>query len=200
MYISKKMGQNITDILIETDIAESSQQEILIYCFEYLFDQIILISTFLLLGLFFGQFEIGLLFLITFYLLRSFGGGIHAPTENICIVSSTAIYLTILFVAPIITYRFSLLWMLLFLFAILVIITIAPVESPNKPLSILQRRRMRQKCFVCCAAIILCFMFLYTQNLRLYYGTIAICAILVAGSMILGKLVYQNTSPRHTSF
>lgn len=198
MYFSKKISQTISDIMIDSEIVEPTKRDILIYCFEYIFDQIIYTTLFLVLGVMLKQIEISLLFLIMFYSLRSFGGGFHASTETKCTILSFIVYLSVLLIAPIITYNHSSLWLTIFSLSIVGIIILSPIESANKVISSHQKRKMKSKCTVCCIMLSILFILLYTKELQLYYGTMAICAILIIISMVLGfatnKLSHNKTN------
>lgn len=196
MYISERISRNLTNIMVEEKIIEDTKKEIFTYCFEYIFEQVIYTTIFLLLGLLFNRFIVTLLFLLMFYSLRSLGGGIHAPSERTCTIISFCIYFFVITITPVISYKYTTLWLVLFLLSVLVMIALAPVQSPNKPLSSERKLHLKQKCVVCCIIITALFYILYAMKLQLYYGTVSICAILIAGSIIWcfisNKMKHQN--------
>lgn len=197
MYFSSKLSNDLTNIMVETNTIEPSQKEVFVYCFEYIFEQITYISIFLLLGLLFRRFVVTILFLLMFYLLRSFGGGIHAPSEQSCTLISFAVYFVVIAIVPIIAYQHTALWLILFLLSIVIMVALAPIPSPNKPLSLEQKSQMKHKCLLCCIALTALFFILYAMQLQLYYGTLSICAILIASSILMGY-IYNQYQTHHT--
>lgn len=176
--------------MIQNKVISEEQTKLYLYCFDFLFEQILYILIMSILGILCRRLNITIIFLLTFLPLRIFGGGIHAPTEKSCTVLSFIIYATILFVSPIITSKHSTLCFLS--------IMIAPVDTANKRLSQKQKHQ-RKKCYsLLCLILSVFFLFFYYTKKQLYYGTLTICVILVFISMILGELVNRNTCRKNT--
>jgi hypothetical protein len=58
---------------------------------------------------------------------------------------------------------------------------------------------MKRNCILFCTPFIFLFIILYYENFKLYYGVLAICAILNAISMLLGTLVNQITESKQNN-
>lgn len=81
-----------------------------------------------------------LVYLSVFIFLRRFTGGYHAQTYLRCKVVSVSAYLFVLFLASNITVTPKL-YFVLIAFGFFVILLMGPVENPNKPLTLEERKK-----------------------------------------------------------
>ena len=188
MFISQQISKNIVDILVENHTIEENKREIYIYCYDYIIEQILYTAIQLTIAALMHELIISCLFILMFFPMRYYGGGIHAPTERSCVITSSIVYLAILFLAPVIAPYHSILWFFAFILSCAVIIILAPVDTPNKRLNRGQKKHMKKNCVLYCIFFSLMFIILFYSRYNLYYGTLAICAILIAISMLLGAL------------
>lgn len=99
----------------------------------------------LLLGLLLGDPFAGLLFELSYSIIRIYAGGYHAPTERICIwltYISTFLCIVFIFYLPLIPIAMHTLLGLSFMTMLL----FSPVENANKPLSTREKKVYRKKC------------------------------------------------------
>ena len=132
MIATKRLSHTITQTLSENHIILQEECDIYEYCFHYIIDISLYCIIFLLIALMCHELLIGILFTLMFFLLRSNGGGVHAPTERLCTVFSFAIYIFVLWVAPKTTGYDWWLCPTLYCLSAAFICFLAPVDHANK--------------------------------------------------------------------
>ncbi len=136
-----RLARWFTDLLIARG-ADPENKEIYAYAIEYILSNIVSYGLLLILAAIFHVLPTMLLFLLFWVPIRTNFGGLHAPSQALCLVLSAifgigAVFLAIYFIPDI---------LILFIFlALSIIITfmIAPVVHPNHPVS--EQRRLRGK-------------------------------------------------------
>lgn len=186
MIISQYVSKKLSTSLYEADIIKHSELDIYSYCFDYIIELMLNIIIFLGIGQFTHKFIISLIFLIVLIPMRSFGGGIHAPTPKICSLISFSLFFIVLYISNILSYMFTFEWCICFILAISIILILAPIDSPNKPMDNINRAKLKRYCIITCIAYVCLFLYFYIKHLQLYYGTTAICVIIVSLSILLG--------------
>lgn len=133
----------------------------------------------LLLGFLLGDLLVGMLFELSYSILRIYAGGFHAPTKGICtwltyITTFTCILL--IFLMPL----SSVVMHILFAGSILIILLLSPVESNNKPLSNREKQVYRHKSIAIAAIEAAIYLVLHYNSAFLYAKTIFFALCLVA--------------------
>jgi accessory gene regulator B len=157
----ERLAKKITDLLLARG-ADPENREIYAYAIEYILSSIVSYGILLILAGIFNVLPTMLLFLLFWIPLRSNVGGLHAPSQGLCLLLSAvfgigAVLLSIYFVPGI--------GALLILLALSIVGTflIAPVIHPNHPVS--EKRRLKGKktariiIVAESAVILLCFLF-----------------------------------------
>lgn len=191
MSFSQIISKKLVCSLEKENFIARNEMEIYMYCFDYLIEIICYTLGFFLIGCFTHRLTVSLLFLFVLLPLRAFGGGIHASSSQVCSFISILLYLFIIIFSPVITPIFSKLWILLFLFAIITILLLAPVETKNRPINMQKRIFLKRNCHLLCLFYIILFGCFYRFKEPLHYGTLALCVIAAALSILLGFI--QNT-------
>lgn len=142
----------------------------------------------LLLSTLMGNLWIGLLFEVTYSSLRIYSGGYHAPNEKYCKYLSWGCTIGCLFT---IFYLPLKSWSLITLFGIagIVVLTLAPIESTNKPLTNGEQEKFKKKSRTIFFADFICFLIFSLAGIQICAKTICISLVLVA----LGLLMEKNT-------
>lgn len=188
MIVTKKLSSGLTSAMIKSNVITHNEKELYTYCFDYIFELVFSILSFLFIGLLFDRFIFSCIFLLVIFPLRTFGGGIHAPTSLSCTIISYLIYVIALIIGPILAPMYSIQWTILLFLEILIIVIFAPVDTPNKRLRKEQRTKLKTFCTISLIVIALIYFVLYCQKLRIYYGTISIYGIIPTTSIILGYI------------
>lgn len=184
----------MTGVLYENENIGSDEIEIYKYLFEYILENIIYFFYYIIMGIAFGDVFYGVIFFSVICLLRSFGGGVHAPTKRMCNIISYGIVPIViggvLLTIEIIPCNF---WRIIFAISSCVILFLAPVDCPNKRLSIKQKEKLRQKCMMSLLVIVMIFgaISLFEPQ-SAYCGIIACGMLVVAVSEWLGVVLYDN--------
>lgn len=115
--------------------------------FLYSIEQTILLLT---LGILFHQFFGTCLYITTFLTIRRYTGGYHASTRLRCTITTLSTWLFSIFVGNILAYLplFYVIIGVLQIIYYLLIYRYTPVEHPDKPLSIIQRKENQKKGFL----------------------------------------------------
>lgn len=109
----------------------------------YLFINFILIC---IVGIIIGDISNCIGYLITFYFLRKYAGGYHAPSKTICLIVTCVIEIGAIgaiCVTRINAYSFA-----LYTVISVLIYLYAPIESANKPLTTEEKKLYRNKTFI----------------------------------------------------
>ncbi|MBR6221970.1 MAG: accessory gene regulator B family protein [Lachnospiraceae bacterium] len=182
--------------IIMFDVGAIKQEEVAIYnyLFEYFLENVIYFLFFVVCGVFFKDVLYGLILYMTMAPLRSFGGGVHAPTKRMCYCISYGIVMVITGIVPLIAGRVSrIIWLVLFVFSIIVIVSLAPVDCPNKRLSDNQKNSLRKKCYISIVMLIISNIVLAYFDRYIYCAIITTGTFVAAVSEVLGVIVYQNS-------
>ena len=142
-FLFDKMSTFITDTLIEGGVIKSEERNLYVYCFGTIVEMLANIITTILIGILLGRLPATLIFLLVFIPLRSTVGGYHCETSGKCFILSMSVYLSI-----ILTYKLSSIiptrtCVLFCVIDFALILILSPVASPNKPLSLMERKKNR---------------------------------------------------------
>lgn len=133
-----------------------------------------------------GDIFVGILFEISYSVLRIYAGGYHASSAKMCkwlTYISTLISILIVFmvnVDGIILHSLVLLFICLIGFH-------APVENENKPLSKMEKKVYKRKCIAISLSELGLYAIFTVMGLVVYARTICIAIIMVAIGVIFGK-------------
>lgn len=147
------------------------------------------VLTICILGLLFGCLKEGFLFTFSYIMLRKMSGGYHASTKKSCYLISVILYTCALLCIKEIpdNWYLGLLGILLFLF----ILPYIPMESPNKPLSEVEKRVYQKMAFgLFCLSFIVAGAFYYFGKTSCYMAVIT--AVLGTEILLLISCVKNN--------
>ena len=141
-----KVSEFIVDILIEGDVINKEEKKLYTYCFETVLFVAINIITTIIIGFFFREVLATILFMVVFISMRVFAGGYHCKTEMGCYFLSMVVHIFIIG-----TYRFfsfisNVGGLIVCFFNVFFIILWSPVESKNKPLGVIEKRKNHHLC------------------------------------------------------
>lgn len=150
-----------------------------------------------LIGLFLGQLVGAFFFMLFFIPLRSYAGGYHAQTHMGCYLLSCAVTIAVLLLAD----QFSgflaantVVFITLTIFSALLVMVLAPVETPNKPLDALERSVYTFKTRLVLGVEMLCYIALMLVKNQYLAFIIMLNFVVMAISLCVGKSVIS----RHT--
>lgn len=186
----EKPANRLVDYLISKG-ADPENREIYVYAVESILSSVISYGLLLILAAIFNLVPQMLLFFLFWIPLRSNWGGIHAPTQEICLVLSAVFGVGTVLLA---VYFIPALTVILILLGICILLTylIAPVVHPNHPVSEMRlayvKKVVRAVIIVECAAVVV-FYFISLSWIS-SIGFYSICMAVLFG--LLGKLVNKH--------
>lgn len=140
------LSSKLADLLVRNKIVAIEDREVYIYGYEILISSVIGVFSVILLGVFLNSFVESLLFLIIFVTIRQCSGGYHANSYMKCIVSFVAVYVFVIIVLHFVLPYYSLfIWAILSVVCMSVILDLAPIENPQKPLTAEIKSRNRKR-------------------------------------------------------
>jgi len=150
----------------------------------------------LLLSFLLGNLFVGILFELSYCILRVYAGGYHAPTRLICIwlsYTSVTLCLILIFFLPL----RSIAMHMLLTAAILCVVLFSPAESKNKPLSNREKQVYRRNSIVIAAIELAAYLMLFYNNTVLYSKTICLAVCMVAIGQIADAVQKKITKNSH---
>lgn len=165
-------AKNITQFLIKSGIIKNYETEAYIYGLELFLIKLIFNSAIIMLSLITNTFSVSILFLFSFYTIRSFAGGYHCKKTIYCFVLSMLIYsiLVFLFKYNNIFSMFTLLLSSNISFGI--IVAFSPVASEQNPLTATEIKQNKKIsiiiCFIC---LLLSWISFFIDNTIFFYSS-----------------------------
>ncbi len=129
-----KLFEKITENLADKSIIAFEDKDLYTYGFQQGFLLLLNIITTIVIGLIFNMLWQCIVFSLAYIPLRSYAGGYHAKTQLRCYFFSVAMMIIVILIIKYIPW-FDLSVIILTLISSGVILSLAPVEDINKPLS-----------------------------------------------------------------
>ena len=134
------LAKKFSNFLLRSKVIPQEYYEIYVYGNELLLSFIFSTSIIILIGLLFKRIIQTMLFLTIFILVRRHTGGYHAHTYFRCKLTTIMTYLSVLVLSEF-TNIIMVHYLILLVLGLFIIIFIGPIENPNKPISVEQKRR-----------------------------------------------------------
>lgn len=185
----EKITNKIVKQLIENKVIDNEDYDIYYFgiyqCIGFAFNIITSVFIFLL----FDMVIEGIIFSISYFVLRSYAGGFHNQSTYWCyIMSILLIFLSVMFMKYV---NLSYVLWIVFFTAIFFIYVYAPVDTKNKRLDEIERKMFRLKSRMILVLLVVMALFFYFSHF--FLGTIAIMtAILVEGAMLITGILKNN--------
>lgn len=130
---------------VSSGIIRQEEEEVYAYAYRLLLSALLSAGSFLLLGALFHRFFPTVFFILSFPILRTFAGGIHAGSYGRCYGYSLLFYMLIILICNWAVLHGSIRNVfVIFLLSAIAITLLAPVEDRNKPLDPQERKRYRR--------------------------------------------------------
>lgn len=127
----------------------------------------------------------GLIFYITYILLRSFAGGIHMRTPLKCYVMSILLFIIVIKLCELISIN---IFLLLAIISVIILSIIAPVDNESKRLNLKETKVYKRIIHIILILYIMIISLLYIFDLNVYVKAICSGIILETFMVIIGKL------------
>lgn len=173
---------------------DEEMQEIYIYGFELIFSFLICTTIILTIGIIIGQILSTITFLAVFIFVRRSTGGFHANTYLKCQLFTISFYLCVIGLSTYTTVN-SYAFLLSTLLGLCVIISIGPIENPNKPLSDDEKKKHKKVGMILFASINLLGLMLknyyFIGNIIFYTNILILILMLIP---YINTRIYHNTN------
>ncbi len=181
--------QKTLEAITEWIAQEEDDKELILYglgiAVEYFFGFI----TMLAVSILFGLLKEGIAFITSFYLIRSYAGGYHCQTAFRCYLLSTSV---VVFVFTVITItpseNITLIASLITMISAPVILMLAPLDTPNKPLDEIEYRHCKKKTVLYLCVETLLIVILLAIGIDTIALTIALCFLVTSIGLIASKV------------
>lgn len=139
-----KVSRKVTDRLLSRNAIKDEDYEIYQYGLEQLFTSILNMLTLLVIGSIMGMIWQGIIFVLSFMLLRKYAGGYHASTPLGCYLLTTLIITVALSLMK--YFEISILiYLVLLMVSSVIVYMLTPVEAVNKELDKIEKIIYRKK-------------------------------------------------------
>lgn len=164
MYIAYQTSRKLCTILVDNHIIPPENSKYYLYCFEFVFDNILFNAFLFLLGILLTVPLQAVVYIITIVPIKMFAGGISTGLIH-----------------------------LVFFLSLALTVFMAPVDTRNKRIPADQRRQYKKKCFLCCLFVIAIYAVLQYYKYRECYFLTAICMMTVTLNQITGILINAHS-------
>ncbi|MFI3177368.1 MAG: accessory gene regulator B family protein [Eubacteriales bacterium] len=180
----KRIIENLAEILTKD---HKEEKEVVTYGLTMAMEIFLNILTTIIIAVLFGMIVETMMFSISFFLLRSYSGGIHARNGMECYFYSTLMIVVVLSLQ-----KFEI-WgaefnNLAICTGVLVILAIAPIGDKNKPLDRVEKKRYRKKVYQILFIIVLVYAISSVFVVEKITTAISIAILVISVSLILGKI------------
>ncbi len=193
----EKLAKKVVAWQVKKDHLSKKDEKLYTYAYELLIGQAVNIMIACFLAIVFHSYTTVLIFLASYIPLRSYAGGYHAKTYNMCTIVSTVLMYIVCIAAKVIPPHY-IIWVNLgggIISGILIFI-FAPVQDYNKPLDQAERecyrRRSREVWTAETVLLVICYL-LNARNISLAVtlGHLVLSVLLCIGS-VKNKYLQKN--------
>lgn len=190
------MSNLIVQIMLNNKIITAKECDAYVYCFNFIIDYIIFLFVSLLIGLLFRLTAPVCFFLISFLLMRTYGGGYHAKTHKLCLIYSY----TIVFICCIFLIIASDIWNNVWYYCINTIyilsyvsfIVFYPKNTYNKMLDTAHLKKIKLKNIISNNIIMALYVILLFNNQYIITASIALGSFISALSLWIGRVTHES--------
>ena len=143
------LSQLLAKHLCNTSVITESDMELYAYGFFVLLSRILFFIVSVIFGIIFNIIIESILFYILFCFIRSYAGGIHAPTELLCTIFTTiSLFLSVLGIKLMLNYGDQKIAYAVYFVSFIIIIILSPLDTKEKPLNNNEKKQFKVK--TCC--------------------------------------------------
>ncbi len=189
------LSNYITNIIVEKFIAleiiSRDDKEIYCYSYQYIIELLLFCFSLILISIPLNNIPSAIIFIFTVIPLRTFAGGIHAPTKQLCSVLSYILFFFCIYI-PYCMLELDYIFIIPMLIAVLIVICFcSPQPDINKKLTIENIHILKTVTLIISILITILVVILYINNQKLYIINITFNAVTVLTGLIL-QLIKSN--------
>lgn len=150
------LSQLLAKHLYKTSIITESDMELYAYGFFVLISRILFLIISVIFGMIFNIIIESILFYFLFCCIRSYAGGIHAPTELSCTIFTTiSLFLSVSGIKLMLNYGDQKIAYAVYFISFIIIIILSPLDTKEKPLNSNEKKCFKVKTYAVLIVIIL---------------------------------------------
>lgn len=185
------LAKRLTEYICEKKIITEEMMEIYQYGFQCFLELSASTVCSVIIALFLDMLPECLFFFLFFIPMRSYGGGLHMKTYFACFIGSCLILTTSLLAVKYLIVPIPISFTL-YLFAVILILLIGPVDHPNREVDAQDNHTfIKRTYFTMLISFLLALFFIFTQNTR-YLFLQAIVFVFISATSLIGCLIYKQ--------
>lgn len=184
-----KLSAKLVYKLIDKSVINNTEIDLYSYGFFVLLSQVLYFILTVIFGILLGIVFEGIIFYVAFQFIRTSAGGIHASSELKCEVATTvSMFLCLGIVKLCDQYNLKMVMIVLTIVAAVLIFLLCPLDTPEKPLTIKEKKYFRKKSWKILLIIltIICLSLSFKINALIYPCSVSL--ILEGILLFLGKI------------
>lgn len=175
-----KCAYMVSDWLLSREVIQKEDQELYEYAVYSLLITIAPLAMSIIFGIIMGVFWQSIVLMIPFMTIRKYSGGYHAKKASVCFAISCLVLFCFISVSAYVEYNSSVAFILI-LVSVISLIVNSPIDSENRRLSEIEKRRYKRIVMVQTLVYLSIFLGLCVINQPIYALCISIGMILAAG-------------------
>lgn len=181
------------DMLIGREILDKPCRDKYIYVLTLRMEQLITYGILLVIAILIHKVVLGMVYALSFVLLRKTTGGFHAKTFVGCLIGTSILFLLMLkIITPFLSNHIGMTSLLL-LISIICVVRYAPVNHPNLTLTVEEKNNHRKwsRFVLCIELVFICLGFFLRMTWQQYIiSGIITCAVFI----VIAKLIRQEVT------
>ena len=185
------LSQLLAKHLCNTSVITESDMELYAYGFFVLLSRILFLIVSVIFGIIFNIIIESILFYILFCFIRSYAGGIHAPTELLCTIFTTILlFLSVLGIKLMLNYGDQKIAYAVYFVSFIIIIILSPLDTKEKPLNNNEKKQFKVKtCCILFFILSISIVAVVFSKINIFY-TSMMSLVLESILLISGKIKY----------
>ena len=185
------LSQLLAKHLCNTSVITESDMELYAYGFFVLLSRILFLIVSVIFGIIFNIIIESILFYILFCFIRSYAGGIHAPTELLCTIFTTiSLFLSVLGIKLMLNYGDQKIAYAVYFVSFIIIIILSPLDTKEKPLNNNEKKQFKVKtCCILFFILSISIVAVVFSKINIFY-TSMMSLVLESILLISGKIKY----------
>ena len=166
--VDKICDKLMTRVKAKMPEVDQERAEIIRYGFELLIGEVPKMFFVLILAIILGKFKYFVISVIIIGLYRTFSGGVHMRTHIECFIATTSLYLGNVYISELLEfpniYIKLILAILIYIFAVTMIILYAPADTDTVPILIRKERNQKRNISIIIATVSMILSFIVRDN------------------------------------
>lgn len=194
-----KLAERALETLGDTSTMPNEDKELYVYGFYMIFSRMFFFLLTALFGLLFHILAESILFYLLFSLIRTYAGGVHASTEVGCtILTSLSFLMSVAMIKLISLLNYPIIAFVVLIVASTCILLFAPIDTLEKRLSYVERKRFQKTTYLILSFIIILAILTFFIRRRSMFYTCA-ASLGLEGILLFTGYFKNSNLDRHTN-